>query len=98
MMAARPDALAAEVGDAVDAGVGAHHELRMHRVQGLPEIDPLVAARTVPVGRDVIAADEFDLTAGDARMRIGLRNLEVVVDVEPMLRPRTRFRDHMQET
>jgi len=35
--------------------------------QGLAEIDPLVAAGTVPVGRDVVAADELDLAVVTAR-------------------------------
>jgi hypothetical protein len=63
VVAAGADLPAAQVGDPVDAGVRPHHQLGMHGVQGLAEIDPLVAARAMAVGRDVIAADELDLAA-----------------------------------
>jgi hypothetical protein len=68
MIAAGPDLLAGQVGDAVDA-----------------------------VGRDMVAADELDLAVLHRAMGVGLRNLEVVIDVEPLLGPGARLRDHMQE-
>src|SRR4051794_6474502 len=97
MHAAGADLLAAEVSDAVDAGVGPHHEFGRHGVERLPEIDPAVAARAMPVGRDVVAADELDLAARNLTMRVVLADLVVVVDVEAVLRPRPRFGDYVQQ-
>ena len=56
-----------------------------------------VAARAMPVGREVVAADELDLAAGHPAMRVPLQDLEVVVHVEAMFRPRARLRDHVQQ-
>jgi hypothetical protein len=89
MHAAGANLLAAQVGDAVDAGVGPDHELRLHRIQGLSEVHPLVAARAMAVGRDVIAADELNLPARHGSVRVALADLVVVVDVKPMPGPRT---------
>src|SRR5262249_39709350 len=97
MMATRADPLAMKVGDAVDAGFGPHHELGIDGVERLPEIDPLVAARPVPVGRDVVAAHELDLPARHQAMGIALGDLEIVIDIEAMFGPRAGFSDHMQK-
>jgi hypothetical protein len=39
------------------------------------------------IGGDVIAADEFDLAAGNLAMGVARRNAMVVVDLESMLGP-----------
>ena len=61
MRAARADLAAVQIGEPVDAGIGAHHQLVVHLIDGLAQIDPAVAAGAMPIGRHVIAADEFDL-------------------------------------
>ena len=70
MGAVRPDLLAIEVGEAVDPGIGADHELMVYLIDGLAEIDPAVAARAMAVGRHVIAANELDLTGRNRAVRL----------------------------
>jgi hypothetical protein len=97
MGAARADGLAAQVGDAVDAGVGARHQADVDRVHRLAEVDPVVATGAVGIGRDVVAADELDVTRGDLAVGIARRDLVVVLHVEPVLLPRSRFGDDVEE-
>src|SRR6187551_1144496 len=61
--------LAAEVHDAVGAGVGTDNEAVKDVVDGLAEIDPLRPARTQPIGGNVIAAAEFQRAGLDAGLR-----------------------------
>src|SRR4029079_6975352 len=62
MVALGADALAAQIRDALDAGIRPHSELRVHRIQRLAEIDPFVAAGARAIGRNMIASDKFHRT------------------------------------
>ena len=97
MRAAGADLAAVQIGKPVDAGIGAHHELMVDLVDGLAEIDPAVAAGAVAVGRDVVAADELDLAGRHRAMRVGRRNVPVVVDLEPVFLPGAGFGDDVQQ-
>ncbi len=84
------DFFAFEIGNFVDARVGAHDQPMIQQTHGLAEVNPFVAHRTANVGRKMIAADEFDRAVGDVLVRILRSDLVVVIHVKAVLRPGTR--------
>ena len=79
-----------EIGNFVDARVGAHDQPMIQQTHGLAEVNPFVAHRTANVGRKMIAADELDRAVGDVLVRILRSNFVVVIHVKAVLRPGTR--------
>src|SRR5207245_4485212 len=97
MRAAGADLPPIEIGEPVDARIGAHHELMVDLVDRLPEIDPAVAAGAMTIGRDVIADYELDIARGHRAVRFARGDVTVVVDLEAMLFPGAGFGDHVQQ-
>jgi hypothetical protein len=97
MRAAGTDLLFVKIVDAIDARVGPHAQFRMDVIDALPEVDPVVAARAMSIGGDVIAADELDLAGGDLLVGVAGRNAAIVSHFEPVPFPRARFGNDVQE-
>ena len=87
MLALGRDFFAFQVGNFVDARVGAHDETMIEQADRLAKVDPLVARGPADIGREMVAADKLDGTVGDVVMRVFRGDLVILIHIEAMFRP-----------
>ena len=92
MIAVRSDLLALQIREFVDFAIVADGELVVDLIDGLAEIDPVVAAGASAVSGDMIATNEFDLAQRYRAMRLGRGDRPIVIDFQAMLLPGARIR------